>query len=76
MDIIDTIDQYIEMFVNRIRKARGWIAKDDIYRQFITMFEDFDHPLFDPKKLEDYLIKEVSWYSGIKIVEDASYMED
>ena len=48
MDIIETIDKYIEMFVDRIREGEGWIAKDDIYRQFIAMFDDFDHPVFDP----------------------------
>ena len=50
------------MFANRIRKGKGWIAKDDIYRQFITMFDDFDHPVFAREALEEYLIKEVSWY--------------
>ena len=76
MDIIETIDTYIDMFANRIREGEGWIAKDDIYRQFIAMFDDFDHPVFDPERLEKYLIQEVSWYSGIKIVGDASCTED
>ena len=76
MDIIETIDKYIEMFVDRIREGEGWIAKDDIYRQFIAMFDDFDHPVFDPACLEEYLIKEVSWYSGIKIVGGSSCTEE
>lgn len=76
MDIIETIDKYIEMFVDRIREGEGWIAKDDIYRQFIAMFDDFDHPVFDPSCLEEYLIKEVSWYSGITIVGEDSGKEN
>ena len=69
MSIIDSIDLLIEQFANQIRQGEGWIAKDDIYRQFTAMFNGFETKPFSKEGLESYLIEELSFYSGIEIRE-------
>lgn len=56
MKIIDYIDQYIENFASLIKSGEGWIAKDDVLRQFTTRFDDFESPIFDKEELEKYVI--------------------
>lgn len=67
MNITDHIDNYIELFVDQIRKGEGWIAKEDVYRQFTSMFNGFEIKAFSREGLEEYLIEELSFYSGIEI---------
>lgn len=67
MSIIDEIDLKIAEFVNKIRQGEGWIAKDDVYRQFTAMFNGFETKPFSREGLEEYLIEELSFYSGIEI---------
>jgi hypothetical protein len=67
MTIIEEIDNYIVQFVDKIRQGEGWIAKDDIYRQFTTMFSGFETKPFSREGLEEYLIEELSFYSGVEI---------
>lgn len=67
MNIIDHIDKYIEIFANKIREDEGWIARNDVYRQFTSMFNGFETKPFSKEGLEEYLIEELSFYSGVEI---------
>lgn len=67
MNILDTIDSYIEIFANKIREGEGWIAKDDVYRQFTSMFNNFESKPFSREGLEEYLLDELSFYSNIEL---------
>lgn len=67
MNILDTIDSYIEIFANKIREGEGWIAKDDVYRQFTSMFINFESKPFSREGLEEYLLDELSFYSNIEL---------
>jgi hypothetical protein len=44
MKLMNYIDIYIEEFATLIGKGEGWIAKDDVLRQFTTRFDKFVPP--------------------------------
>lgn len=67
MKIIDYIDQYIENFAALIKSGEGWIAKDDVLRQFITRFDDFESPIFDKEELEKYVIDALKNWYGVHV---------
>lgn len=67
MKIIDYIDQYIENFAGLIKSGEGWIAKDDVLRQFTTRFDDFESPIFNKEELEKYVIDELKNWYGIHV---------
>lgn len=68
MKIIDYIDIYIENFANLIKKGEGWIAKDDVLRQFTTMFDDFESSIFNKEELEKYVIDSLKNWYGITVI--------
>jgi hypothetical protein len=70
MRIYDCIDNYIEEFVQSIRKSDGKIKKTEIYKKFTERYPDFTKDIFHKEKLEKYLIDEVSFYTGVDFIED------
>lgn len=67
MKLMDYIDIYIEEFATLIGKGEGWIAKDDVLRQFTTRFDDFESPIFNKEELEKYIIDELKNWFGVDI---------
>lgn len=67
MKVIDYIDQYIENFATIIKSGEGWIAKDDVLRQFTTRFDDFESPIFNKEELEKYVIDELKNWYGVEV---------
>ena len=67
MKIIDYINQYIENFASLIKSGEGWIAKDDVLRQFTTRFDDFESPIFNKEELEKYIIDELKNWYGVHV---------
>ena len=67
MKITDYIDQYIENFATLIKSGEGWIAKDDVLRQFTTRFDDFESPIFNKEELEKYVIDELKNWYGVEV---------
>lgn len=67
MKITDYIDQYIENFAALIKSGEGWIAKDDVLRQFTTRFDDFESPIFNKEVLEKYIIDELKNWYGVHV---------
>ena len=70
MNIYDYVDQYIENFVDDLRKNGGEILKSEIYERFTERYPTFTCGIFDRKGLENYLISEVGYYSGVKVIGD------
>jgi len=68
MKIIDYIDVYIENFANLIKRGEGWIEKDDVLRQFTTMFDDFESSIFNKEELEKYVIDSLKNWYGIAVI--------
>ena len=68
MKIIDYIDVYIENFANLIKRGEGWIEKDDVLRQFTTMFDDFESSIFNKEELEKYVIDSLKNWYGITVI--------
>lgn len=68
MKIIDYIDIYIENFANLIKRGEGWIEKDDVLRQFTTMFDDFESSIFNKEELEKYVIDSLKNWYGIAVI--------
>jgi hypothetical protein len=68
MKIIDYIDIYIENFANLIKRGEGWIEKDDVLRQFTTMFDDFESSIFNKEELEKYVIDSLKNWYGITVI--------
>lgn len=68
MKIIDYIDIYIENFANLIKKGEGWIEKNDVLRQFTTMFDDFESSIFNKEELEKYVIDSLKNWYGITVI--------
>lgn len=67
MKLMDYIDIYIEEFAALIGKGEGWIAKDDVLRQFTTRFDDFESSIFNKEELEKYIIDELKNWFGIEV---------
>ena len=65
--IINYIDQYIETFAGLIMSGEGWIAKDDVLRQFTTKFDDFESPIFNKEELEKYIIDDLKNWYGVQV---------
>lgn len=67
MKLMDYIDIYIEEFATLIGQGEGWIAKDDVFRQFSTRFDDFESPIFNKEELEKYIIDELKNWFGVDV---------
>lgn len=67
MKLMDYIDIYIEEFATLIGQGEGWIAKDDVLRQFTTRFDDFESSIFNKEELEKYLIDELKNWFGVDV---------
>ena len=67
MTIKDEIDDYVEHFAEEIRHGFGWIAEEDVYRQFTDMYPGFKEAIFNRAELEKYLIQELTWLCGIEV---------
>lgn len=67
MKFMDYIDIYIEEFAILIGEGEGWIAKDDVLRQFTTRFDDFESPIFNKEELEKYIIDDLKNWFGVDV---------
>lgn len=67
MRITDYLDQCIETFATKIEAGEGWIAKDDVLRQFTLVFSDFESSIFDKDVLEKYIIKDLKDWYGVEV---------
>jgi succinate dehydrogenase flavin-adding protein (antitoxin of CptAB toxin-antitoxin module) len=47
MNILEKIDLDIKNFAEKIQAGEGWIARDDIFRQFTSLFDDYDNQIFN-----------------------------
>lgn len=63
------VDNCIERFATMIHLGEGWIAKDDVLRQFTTRFNGFDAVYISKEGLEKYVIDELQNWYGVEVRE-------
>ena len=69
MNIFEKIDLDIEKFAELIQAGEGWIAKDDIFRQFTSLFNDYDNQIFSQEGLTAYISEVLQTEHGIDVEE-------
>ena len=65
--ITDYLDLCIENFAIHVDNGEGWIAKDDVLRQFTTRYPDFEKPIFDKEELKKYIIDDLKNWYGVEV---------
>ena len=55
-NIMTIIDGFISKFIKKIKEGYGYITEDDVMRQFINAFPEFENMIFNKENLESYII--------------------
>lgn len=67
MKFTDYIDECMEHFAYLIKSGEGWIAEDDVLRQFTATFEGFESPIFNKEELKKYIIEDLKNWYGVEV---------